>query len=63
MIVLPKEVQGMAVNQSFFVISQKKTEKNELLVAFSRHKYKMMIYVDGSFGVNDIDKLEQSINY
>lgn len=62
-ILLPKDVQGMAVNQSFFALSQKNIGINELLVAFSRHKYKMRTYVDSSAGQKDVDGLVASVKF
>ncbi len=62
-VLLPKEAQGLAFNQSFFVLSQKTIEINELLVAFSRHKYKMRIYIDTLAGQKNIEELVASVKF
>ncbi len=60
-VLLPKEVQGVAFNQAFFVWAQKNIEINEVLVAFSRHKYNMKTYVDSSVGIKNVEELVASI--
>ncbi len=60
-VLTPKEAQGMAVSSAFFVFSQKTIEISELLVAFSRHKYKIRIYIDNSFIKNGIEGLVESV--